>query len=165
MLKLNTIVLATACIAALSACSSTKTVAVKAVSADMKGMGLKEVIVVDQSGSNSKTILDNAKKGFGTALGKCMNGTSIPVRAELTISGYKSQNGAMTMLIASGSNMTGTVKLINADSGEELGNYNLSRSKSGAGIIGAAYMAGSEGGLPAGMAEDLCKKLNLKSPK
>jgi hypothetical protein len=85
-----------------------------------------------------------------------------PVRAELTISSYKSQNGAMTMLIASGSNMAGTVKLVHADSGEELGSYNLTRSKSGAGIIGAAYMSGSEGGLPAGMAEDLCKKINPK---
>jgi hypothetical protein len=84
ILRMNKIILPVMCVLAMSACGSTKTVALKAVT-DAQGMGLKDVVVIDQSGSKSSTLVDNAKKGFSTALGKCLTGTTTPARLRIQV--------------------------------------------------------------------------------
>jgi hypothetical protein len=143
----------------VSACASTKTAGVHALSKESAAvLGLKDVTILDQSGSNSPTLVENAKKGLSDALAKCMKGTT-PTNVEMTITGYKAQNGGMTWLIGSGTNMTGTAKFTDAATGQELGTYNVSRNKIGMGLVGIAYLSGSEVGLPNGMGEDLCTQV------
>lgn len=154
-----------ASVALVSACASTKTAGVREFDKTAAAaLGLKDVTIVNQSGNTSPTLIENAKKGLSTALLKCMKGVT-PTNVELTITGYKTQNGAMTWLLASGSSMTGTAKFIDAATGQELGTYNVTRNKTGAGLIGMAYLAGSEAGLPSGMGDDLCDKVFKVKPE
>jgi hypothetical protein len=120
--------------------------------------------VIDQSNSGSDTLVANATKGLSTALAKCMKGQRA-TNVQLTITGYKAQDGGMTWLIGSGTNMTGTAKFTDAATGEELGTYNVNRNKFGMGLVGIAYLSGSEEGLPAGMGEDLCEKVFKQKPE
>ncbi len=100
------------------------------------------------------TILPNVLK---QELNTCATGTQ-PLRLEVNVTRFKGQNAAMTILLGDGAELQGTAKLIEPQTEKVVGDYDVSESVGGGGILAAAAMADAERSLSQEFAESLCKQ-------
>jgi len=90
-------------------------------------------------------------------LNTCATGSQ-PLHLEVNVTGFKGQNAAMTILLGDGAKLQGTAKLIEPKTNQVVGDYDVSESVGGGGILAAAGMADAERSLSQEFAESLCKQ-------
>lgn len=147
----------------LAGCASSKTEAVMGLdAARAKTVALGEVVVTDQTGGNNASLVETMTTAIREKVSKCATGTS-PTRFEVTVTELKGQNGAMTMLLASSSRARGKVKMIDMSSGATIGDYDLTHSKGGAGLIGVIALSGAEKNMSNAFGDQICTVVQAKT--
>lgn len=145
--------------AALSACvSSGDADAIKPIASSVSAVSHVETIVVTSAPDNvspafKTTFVANA----GERLRTCATGPK-PLRLEVTITNFKKQNAALTYLAGDSNRIKGSAKLVDPASGEVVGDYEITRSTGGGGLIAAAAMSNSEADMSKAFADELCKR-------
>jgi hypothetical protein len=98
-----------------------------------------------------------------TATSRCAAGRH-PLRLEVSVTKYKPQNLALTMLVGSSNDIEGSAQLVEPATGTVVGDYDIVRSTGGGGLVGMAVMAGAEGQMAQAFATDLCRKAFGRDP-
>jgi hypothetical protein len=90
-------------------------------------------------------------------LDKCAFG-NVPLNLEVTVTDFKEQNAAKTILIGDSDHIKGQARLIEPDGGNVVGDYDISRSVGGGGIAGAVVMSNAEKTMAQGFAQEICDR-------
>lgn len=90
-------------------------------------------------------------------LAKCATGTQ-PLRLEIRISELKAANPAMAYLVGDSNVIRGTAVLIDPATGETVGDYEISRSTGGGGLIAAINMAQAEEQMSRAFGAEICNR-------
>ena len=99
-----------------------------------------------------------------TAMAGCTAGKH-PLRLEVAVEKFNSQNAAMTILVGSSNKIEGSAKLIEPTTNAVVGDYDIVRSTGGGGIIAAIGMSGAEEKMASAFASDVCKKAFGTEPR
>ncbi|AQR60325.1 hypothetical protein BZG35_00640 [Brevundimonas sp. LM2] len=90
-------------------------------------------------------------------LAKCAKGSQ-PLRLEIRLSELKAANPAMAYLVGDSNVIRGTAVLRDPATGETVGDYEISRSAGGGGLIAAISMAEAEEQMSRAFGAELCKR-------
>jgi len=81
-----------------------------------------------------------------------------PMRLQVQVVQFKKQNPALTYLIGDSNLIRGSAQLINPADGSVVGDYEITRSMGGGGLIAAAAMSAPESQMTEQFANELCKQ-------
>jgi len=90
-------------------------------------------------------------------LAKCATGDQ-PLRLEIRISELKAANPAMAYLVGDSNVVRGTAVLVDPATGETVGDYEITRSNGGGGLIAAISMAQAEEQMSRAFGAEVCKR-------
>jgi hypothetical protein len=93
----------------------------------------------------------------------CATGAE-PLRLEVNVAQFKGQNAALTILIGDTNLIKGSARLIDPASKEVVGDYEITRSIGGGGLIGALAMAGPEASMADAFAKEVCRQAFGREP-
>lgn len=116
-----------------------------------------EVVVV----SKPETVSEEFSTIFTTRVreetARCATGTE-PLRLEVRITELKAANPAMTVLVGDSNRIRGTAVLIDPATGQTVGDFEITRSAGGGGLIAAASMGQAEEQMSSAFGQELCKR-------
>lgn len=87
----------------------------------------------------------------------CAHGDK-PLRVEFAIADFHQSNGAKTYLIGDANRIHGVAKLVDPADGSVVGDYDISRSVGGGGLIAAMAMSHGQEQLADAVGDQLCKQ-------
>lgn len=90
-------------------------------------------------------------------VGKCATGTQ-PLRLDIRLTELKAANPAMAYLVGDSNVIRGTAVLVDPATGETVGDYEITRSSGGGGLIAAINMAQAEEQMSRAFGQELCKR-------
>lgn len=140
----------------LSGCASSSSDVVKPLPLALAKSGFVETIDV-------KSVPVNVSPDFKAmlvadlqkTLKLCAKGTT-PLRLEASVTQFKGQNAFATILIGDSNLIRGSVQLIDPATKAVVGDYDISRSQGGGGLIAAAALSGAEGQMTDAFAKEVC---------
>lgn len=88
---------------------------------------------------------------------KCATGAQ-PLRLEVRITELKAANAAMTVLVGDSNRIRGTAVLIDPATGQTVGDFEITRSTGGGGLLAAAGMGQAEEQMSSAFGQELCKR-------
>lgn len=151
-------VLAAAGLAGQAGCSTSSSEAITDLAPDVKtGSYVSQIEIKDLPAYAPASFPDSLASALQQALVTCATGKH-PLRLEVHVSKYKSENAAMTILVGSSNAIEGSARLLQPDTGAVLGDYDISTSTGGGGVIAAVAMANAQYDMTHAFASDLCKK-------
>lgn len=90
-------------------------------------------------------------------LDRCATGSQT-LDLQVRVASFADQNAAKTILIGDSATLNGTATLKDPQSGQTVGDYDVSESVGGGGILAAAAMSNADESLSREFAESLCSK-------
>jgi hypothetical protein len=87
----------------------------------------------------------------------CAKG-EIALSLEVSISEVKKQNVALTLLVGNSNGIKGTARLMRPDTGEVVGDYDISHSLGAGGVVATVGLSGAETRNASAFADDLCAR-------
>lgn len=139
-----------------SACSSADVSAIKAASQEQVGaVSVSEVEVVVSTPKPNPGLKVVLYDRLRNAMPICAKG-NVPHRMIVTVTNFHDQNVAKSILIGDEIELAGRVELIEAASGDSVGEYFVSRSFFWGGFVGAAMMSDAEASLSDRFVESIC---------
>jgi hypothetical protein len=132
--------------------------AVKHIDASLaKGARVDTIHVTLADGVDNEELATIMPQVLRQELNSCATGSN-PLRLEVNVTRFDGQNAAATILIGGGAKLLGTARLIEPTTNEIVGDYDVSESVGGGGVLAAAGMADAERSLSQEFAESLCEK-------
>lgn len=122
-----------------------------------KGARVDSINVTVANGIEDQELATVMPQVLQRELNTCATGSQ-PLHLEVNVTRFKGQNAAMTILLGDGAELQGTAKLIEPETNQVVGDYDVSESVGGGGILAAAAMADAERSLSQEFAESLCKQ-------
>lgn len=123
-----------------------------------QSVGLGEVVVTNATGAERPTLVATMTSTIRDKVAQCARGSS-PTRFEVVVTEIDGQNAAQTILLGDSARARGRVKLIDTTSGATIGDYDLSHSKGGGGVIGALALAATEKDMSNAFADQICNRI------
>jgi hypothetical protein len=143
----------------VSGCASSTTEAVMRLDpARAQSVGLGEVVVTDESGATSATMVPTMTAAIRAKVANCARGNA-PTRFEVRVTELTGQNAAKTLLLGDAARARGTVKLIDTATGATIGDYDLNHSKGGGGVIGMIALADAERDMGNAFGDQICNRI------
>lgn len=116
-----------------------------------------EIVMV----SKPETVSEDFATVFTTRVreevAKCATGDQ-PLRLEVRITEMKAANPAMTVLVGDSNRIRGTAVLVDPATGQTVGDFEITRSTGGGGLIAAASMGQAEEQMSRAFGEEVCKR-------
>jgi hypothetical protein len=151
--------------AMLAGCTSSSSDAIKPLPSTLAKTGFVTTIDVKSVPAN---VSPEFKGALAAELEKdlklCATGTT-PLRLEASVVQFKAQSAVATILIGGSNLIKGTVQLVDPATDQIVGDYDISRSQGGGGLIAAAAMAGPEGRMTEAFAEEVCVQAFGRDPR
>ena len=140
----------------LAGCTSSSSDAIKPLPSTLAKTGFVTTIDVKSVPAN---VSPEFKGALAAELEKnlklCATGTT-PLRLEASVAEFKAQNAAATIFIGGTNLIKGSVQLFDPATNQIVGDYDISRSQGGGGLIAAAAMAGPEERMTEAFAQEVC---------
>ena len=118
---------------------------------------VSEIHVVSLPPDAAPSLGDRLQASLTQGMKTCATGTH-KLRLDVSVTRFKGQNAAMTLLVGSSNVIEGTARLTDPATNAVVGDFDVVRSTGGGGIIAAVGMAGAEQKMADAFTQDVCKK-------
>ena len=145
--------------AIVSACASADVSVIdKASEEEIKSIRVSEVEVVINTAKPNPALKAALEEELRETLPECATGT-VDHRMDVTINDFEEAHTGQAIFIGDEIELEGRVRLTDAASGQQTGEYYVERSFFWGGLIGAAMMSDPEASLSEGFAESVCEEV------
>ncbi|HJT42790.1 MAG TPA: hypothetical protein VJ750_04740 [Rhizomicrobium sp.] len=149
----------------LAGCVNSSSETVLRMPADLAKNGkVASITVKDVPANTSPEFRSKMETQLREATNLCATG-NIPLDLEVSVTDFKGNNAAKTILIGDSNNIKGQAKLRRAGDSEVVGDFDISRSVGGGGIAGAVIMSNAEDQTASGFATEICQKAFRPLPR
>jgi hypothetical protein len=148
----------------LAGCVNSSSETVRSMPADlMKNGKIAAIAVKDVPSNTSPEFRGMMESKLREAMDHCAMGTE-PLDLEVTVTDFKGNNAAKTILIGDSNGIKGQARLRRANGGDVVGDFDISRSVGAGGIAGALIMSNAEEKTASGFATEICERAFGKHP-
>lgn len=151
--------------ALLSACASADVSAIKRVDqAQINAIKVTEVNVTVETPKPHPQLKAALAEELSQSIPECSTGDTAHIM-NVAVVDFEEQDVAKSIFIGDEIELSGRVELLDAASGEKIGEYFVDRSFFWGGVVGAAMMSDAERSLSEGFAESVCEEVFGVAPK
>jgi len=141
-----------------AACTHSSSEAVTDLAADLKASSFVSTIKIKEIPADAPASFESSLSlALQSAMASCATGTH-GLTLDVTVTKFKAQNVAMTLLVGSSNQIQGAAQLVQPGTGAMVGDYDIETSTGGGGTIAAIAMADAEHDMTRAFASDICKK-------
>lgn len=147
----------------LAGCVNSSSETVRSMPADlMKNGKVAAITVKDVPTNTSPEFRGKMESQLRQAMDHCATGTE-PLDLEVSVTDFKGNSAAKTILIGDSNNIKGQARLRRANGGDVVGDFDIARSVGAGGIAGALIMSNAEDQTASGFATEVCERAFGKS--
>jgi hypothetical protein len=120
-------------------------------------VSVSEIVIGSLPANVSPDFKGKLEASLKERMATCAKGDQ-PLRLIASVEKFEGENAAMTVLVGSSNSIKGSAQLVEPADGKVVGDYDISHSVGGGGILAAIGMAGSESKMADAFAVELCRQ-------